>query len=258
MERSGIGLHRTIGCSKQQRSPQRSSSFTYGRQSARIGMRRSRRAMSVDLRVRLARVSNHLKRQEYPVLGVSVVALVAGGIASWPLIQPGQSLIWPIVLDVLVYFAIAAGFRLLMKVAHVRTYSRRSPKIIVFIAVFGILWTYFGALPASVIFDTAAVGTAHYEVALPGTGPCRLVQHGSVGKLSAPYKICTRIDGRNSIVEFATPNLSRGYAYIMGPSWVSWFPDECARHLFGNWWAFHINPYTAVPGCPFGYGGQGA
>jgi hypothetical protein len=213
--------------------------------------------MSVDLRVRLAGISNHLKRHEYPVLGVSALALVIAGIASWPLIQPGQSLFWPVVLDVLVFFAIAAGFRMSMKLARVRTYSRRSSKIILFIAVIGILWTYFGALPVSVIFDTAAVRTAHYEVALAGTGPCRLVQHGSVGKLSAPYKICTRINGGDSVVEFATPDLSMGYAYITVHLGGSWFPDECARHLFGNWWAFHINRYTSVPGCPLGYGGQG-
>jgi hypothetical protein len=184
------------------------------------------------------------------IVATTAACLVAGTV-SWLLVQPGEGLLWPLAMDLLIAALFGTAYREML-LRSGRAGRIRVMSMIVGLAVVSMLWTYFGVLPASVNFDSAAATVARTEVAQRAQG-CRLVESGSVGLLGAPYKICTNISSAGSMVMFATPDLHRGYAYIVGQLGSAWFPDQCARHLIGSWWAFFNVPATMVNGCPLGY-----
>lgn len=190
-------------------------------------------------------------RQFVPVVATVVVCLISGA-SSWIIVKPGYTMLWPMAVDVMLYASFAVLCRLVSALRGTR-FGRKGPSLIFLgLGAASLLWTYFGVLPASVGFDSAAASVARSEVAHAAQG-CQLVQRGSIGFLQAPYKICTDVIPLSSRVEFATPDLYRGYAYVSGTIGVGWFSDQCARHLTGHWWAFFNDATSTVNGCPFGY-----
>ena len=185
---------------------------------------------------------------------VALLAVVAAGVVSWLVVRPGDSLFLPLVIDVAIFAVI--GFVQKRSRPWHRFHLGRGGNLglITSLCVASVLWTYFGVLTASVDFDTAAASTARHDVAI-GVSGCQMVRHGSVGFIDAPYQICTTILGSASIVDFTkSPSENGGYSYITGQSTGSWFPDGCARHLIGHWWAYASSSGT---GCALGYGLQG-
>jgi hypothetical protein len=195
------------------------------------------------------------QRQILPIVATICVCLIAGA-CSWLIAKPGESLLSPMAVDVIVFAFFGAVCRLVSALRGTRFGRIGRSSIFLGFGAASLLWTYFGVLPASVGFDSASANVARHEVAQATQG-CRLVKQGSVGLLQSPYKICTEIIPRSSRVEFATPDLSRGYAYVTGAIGEGWFPDECSRHLTGHWWAFASDLQAPVTGCPFGYSFHG-
>jgi hypothetical protein len=192
--------------------------------------------------------------QLLPIVPMIVVCLVAGA-CSWLIEKPGESLLSPIEIDVIIFAFLGALCRFVSALRGTR-FGRIGPSsFFLGLGAASLLWTYFGVLPASVGFNSAGASVARHEVAQKVAG-CRLVEHGSIGMLQAPYKICTYVTPKSSMVEFATTGLDRGYAYVSGTISEGWFADECSRHLTGPWWAFASDRQAPVTGCPFGYSFQ--
>jgi hypothetical protein len=129
-----------------------------------------------------------------------------------------------------------------------------------FIGIFAVLgplaiaWTFFGVLPTSVIWNSSGPQLA--ATALQGSnGGCHIVSSGSVGLINAPYNVCVATFRGGTAVNFTAAVGKSGYTYLTASSSTGWFPDECSRHLIGNWWAFGSS--DGIGGCPFGYQFQG-
>jgi hypothetical protein len=214
--------------------------------------------MSVDSPILEEQRTRQVKRQTLrlilPIVATIGVCLIAGA-CSWLIVKLGDSLLWPMAVDLIIFSFFGALCRLVSALRGTRFGRIGISSIFLGLGAASLLWTYFGVLPASVGFDSASANVARHEVAQAAQG-CRLVKQGSVGLLQSPYKICTEIIPRSSRVEFATPDLSRGYAYVSGAS-ENWFSDECSRHLTGHWWAFASDQQAPVTGCPFGYSFHG-
>jgi hypothetical protein len=195
-----------------------------------------------------------------PVVATIGVCLIAGA-CSWLIVKPGESLLWPMALDVIIFVFFGALCRLVSALRGTRFGRIGLSSMFLGLGAVSLLWTYFGVLPASVGFDSAGASVARHEVAQAAQvvvrrhsyARCRLVKHGSIGMLQAPSKICTYVIPKSSMVEFATVGLDRGYAYVSGAISGGWFADECARHLTGHWWAFASDQQAPITGCPFGY-----
>jgi hypothetical protein len=190
-------------------------------------------------------------RQILPIVATIGVCLIAGA-CSWLIVKPGQSLLWPMAVDVIIFVFFGAICRLVSALRGTRFGRIGLTSIFLALGAASLLWTYFGVLPASVGFDSAGASVARHEVVQTSQG-CQLEKQGSIGMLQAPYKICTEVIPRSSMVEFATLGLNQGYAYVSGAISEGWFSDECARHLTGHWWAFATDQLAPVTGCPFGY-----
>ena len=159
---------------------------------------------------------------------VQVAALLVSGAVSWRLVQPGETLLWPLAVDLLISAFFSAAYLAALQRQNRRNGRNRVAWTAAGLVLVSMLWTYFGVLPASVSLDSSAATVARREVTQEASG-CRLVHEGSVGLLRAPYKICTDTGAGGSMVMFATPDLHRGYAYVTGRSSLDWFPDQCAR-----------------------------
>lgn len=192
-------------------------------------------------------------RRILPIIATISVCLITGA-CSWQIEKPGESLLWPIAVNVIIFAFFGALCRL-VSAFRGTPFGRMWLSSILLGLAASILWTYFGVLPASVRFDSAGASVARHEIAEMAKG-CRLVKQGSIGMLRAPYKICAHVIPRSSMVEFATLGLDRGYAYVSGAISEGWFADECARHLTGPWWAFASDQQAPITGCPFGYSFQ--
>jgi len=201
-----------------------------------------------------------IPRQILPIVATIGVCIIAGA-CSWLIVKPGESLLWPMALDVTIFAFFGALSRLVSALRGTRFGRIGLSSVFFGLGATCLLWTYFGVLPASVGFDSAGASVARHEVAQAAQGVdqrhsyarCRLVKKGSIGMLKTPFKICTYVTTRSSMVEFATIDLNRGYAYVSGAIGEGWFSDECARHLTGHWWAFASDQQAPITGCPFGY-----
>lgn len=183
------------------------------------------------------------------------VDLVAGCVA-WGLVRPGESLLWPTALVAFIAVLPLIAFYYSLKPLGGWKRHRRLSLSVAASCVIPILWSYFGVLPASVSWNSTAASWIHTSIQ-EGAQGCRVVSTGSVGFLSAPYKVCVNQDGSNSTVQFSTMDLSRGYAYVQGKTNLNWFPDQCARELLlPHWWAFY-NPAQSANSCPFGFPAHG-
>ena len=184
---------------------------------------------------------------------VVFVSTVIAGAVSWFVVRPGDSMFIPIVLDVAIFVIVGVAQHQARPWHRYHLGRGANSWLIVSLCVASVLWTYFGVLSASVYFDSGAASRARHEVAISASG-CHVVEHGSIGFIDAPYQVCTTVLGSASIVDFTkAPYTHGGYSYITGQSVGSWFPDGCARHLIGHWWAYAT---TGATGCPFGYAMQ--
>jgi hypothetical protein len=201
-----------------------------------------------------------MPHQILPIVATIGVCLVAGT-CSWLIEKPGESLIQPMALDVIIFAFFGGLCRVVTALRGIPFGRIGLSSIFLGLGVASLLWTYFGVLPASVAIGSAGANVARHEVAEAAQvvdrqhsyARCRLEKHGSIGMLQAPYKICTDVIPKSSMVEFATLGLNRGYAYVSGAIGEGWFSDECARHLTGHWWAFATDQQAPITGCPFGY-----
>jgi hypothetical protein len=210
-------------------------------------------APTVEEGVNRSQENGRNRRLKTMSLAVTVCVDLVAGYVAWTLVRPGESLLWPTVIVALIMSAPAIAWYILIRSAggwkshHALTFS------IVALCVAPIIWSFVGVLPASVGFNSTAVNWIHTSIQ-EGTQGCRTVSTGSVGFLTAPYKVCVTQFGTNSIVRFSTVDVSRGYAYVQGKTNLNWFPDQCATQLvLPHWWAFYSNSVQNVSGCPFGY-----
>jgi len=192
--------------------------------------------------------------------GIASVIVVefAVGAVSWYVVQPGESLLGPTALSFTVMCFAAATWYSVLRRRVESGVGRNFWLVMAPLCVLAPLWTFVGVLQVSLRVDSSAARTAHALIATRST-TCNIVTVGSVGLLRAPYEVCAKeYPGYGYRVDFTTLDESRGYAYIQGRSNVSWFPNQCATHLFGEWWVFNISVNTSVASCPMGYPENGA
>ena len=99
---------------------------------------------------------------------VAVTALVVAGTCSWLIIVPGETLVWPVVVDVLIFTSAAAAIAMMRQPLHCEQRRQRHVVLIGGLGLASVLWSCFGALPISVAFDSTAARAARHEIALFG------------------------------------------------------------------------------------------
>jgi hypothetical protein len=127
------------------------------------------------------------------------------------------------------------------------------------------VWTYEFALPASLAWDSGATRQAqetllqlsHDPKGQDGvpSAPCTDVSSGSVGALIAPYRECAAYTNEGHFVTYDSvkdPGRGLGYTDVGAAT----FPDECSRHLVGEWWMY-VEDGSGMGTCPIGYHFQG-
>lgn len=184
------------------------------------------------------------------VVTIPVATSVLAGLLGWLLVRPGSSVLVPTAeVAVLAILPFVIGMAAL-------SFSDNRQLHRLFIGLFGVLgpmaiaWTFFGVLPASVIWNSSGPQLA--ATATTGSnGGCRLVTSGSIGLIDAPYNVCVTTFNGGTGVRFAAADGKSGYVYLTATSSSGWFPDECSRHLIGKWWMFGSS--DGIGDCPFGY-----
>ena len=182
---------------------------------------------------------------------------VATSFWCYRMIRPGDSLFGPTAVAVLVMAIVAVAWYVAMHAHGGPKWHRTLSICVAVLCLAPAIWTFFGALPWSIAGDPAATRTALSTIA-SGRSGCHLVRTGAVGLLRAPFEVCSSNPGDGYHVTFSALDSSRGYAYVQRRLDLSWFPDECALHLEGHWWAFNtsVNP-SSGDSCPFGIPFQG-
>lgn len=196
---------------------------------------------------------------------VAVIVGVALGALGSALVAPGHSLAVPTA----IVAGIGAAIVLVSWVVASFRANRQAGWIfavtVAAVTVLASVWTFEFALPASVEWSNA---TAQAQDALnvlarspqnhDGTvppHPCTVHATGSIGPLAAPYKACAIWTPEGHLVEFASTSHDArgGLVYTDRPA--ASFPDQCARHLEGNWWMVASSTDSnGDPGsCFFGY-----
>jgi hypothetical protein len=188
------------------------------------------------------------------VVTIPIVISILGGLIGWLLVQPGRSVLVPSAeVAVLVTLPFVIGMAIL-SFSDNRQLHRLFLGLFAVLGPMAIAWTFFGVLPASVVWNSSGPQLAATAATGPNGG-CRLVTSGSVGLVDAPYNVCVNTFNGETGVTFAEANSKSGYVYLTATSSSGWFPDECSRHLIGNWWAF--GSFDGTASCPFGYQGHG-
>ena len=195
------------------------------------------------------------KRVAILTVSIPIAISIAAGLLGWLLVAPGRSLLVPTVeVALLVVLATVLGTVVLSF-----SDNRRLRRLfIVRFAVLGsmaIAWTYFGVLPASVVWNSSGPVLAAKALQRSTSG-CQLMTTGSVGLITAPYKECVNTFNGAVAIRFARVDMNMGYVYLTATKSSGWFPDECSRHLVGNWWAYSVPAPSAA--CPVGYTLSGA
>ena len=195
------------------------------------------------------------KRVVLLAASIPIAISIVAGLLGWLLVGPGRSLLVPTAeVALLVVLASVLG-TVVLSFSDNRQLHRLFIGLFAVLGSMAIAWTYFGVLPASVVWNSSGPDLA--AKALQGsTSGCQLVTTGSVGLISAPYKECVDTFKGAVAVRFAKVNMTMGYVYLAATNTSGWFPDECSRHLVGNWWAYSGPAPSA--GCPVGYQFSGA
>jgi hypothetical protein len=172
------------------------------------------------------------------------------GLLGWLLVRPGSSPVIPtaeVAGVIIVPFAVGMA---VLSFSNNRQLHRLFMGLFAVLGPLAIVWTSFGVLPASVAWNSAGQRLA--ATALKGSnGGCHVVTSGSVGLVGAPYNVCIATFNGGTAVRFATADGKSGYVYLTATSSAGWFPDECSRHIVGNWWAFGSS--DGIGNCPLGY-----
>ena len=181
-----------------------------------------------------------------------VVICLLAGLLGWLLVRPGQSVIVPTAeVAVLVIVLSVIGMAVLSFTDN-RQLHRLFVGLFAILGPLAIAWTFFGVLPASVIWNSYG---SQLAATAGSSSPCRQVSSGSVGLIDAPYNVCINTFKGGTGITFVAADGKSGYVYLTATSSSGWFPDECHRHLVGNWWAFGAS--DGIGNCPFGYQFQG-
>jgi hypothetical protein len=122
-------------------------------------------------------------------------------------------------------------------------------------------WTFEFSIPASLAWDSSATAKAQLTLSQLShaprgplgapTTPCTDVAFGDVGPLQAPYRECAVSTNEGHFVTYdslTTPGRGLGYT----DAGAATFPDECSRHLVGEWWMF-VEDRSGLGNCPIGY-----
>jgi len=191
-------------------------------------------------------------------LGATAGVALVTGYLSWRQIQPGISLLGPTASATIIMGIIALVWFFALKNSGGPIRRRLLKSFVALLCVLPPVWALFGVLPASIMWDSAAVTTAQ-RIISSGTEACQRVTSGSIGLLKAPYLVCSSNPGDGHVVTFTTLDQGRGYAYVQQRLAMNWFPNECASHLEGHWWAFNssVNPSNGGS-CPTGFPEQPA
>jgi len=184
---------------------------------------------------------------------VTSVAIVLGYL-GWVLPSPGGSLVVP----TLIVFGIgcAAGIA-----CWIIPGSWATAVAVLGVTVLASVWTFSFSLPASMAWDSNATSQAQTALQQLASAPrnqygvplrpCSTMVTGSIGPIGAPYRQCPVSTPEGHFVIFTTAGLTgRGLGYTdVG---AATFPDECSRHLTGEWWMF-TQDSSGAGGCPIGY-----
>lgn len=196
------------------------------------------------------------------ILGIGLVL----GYLGWLLPSVGGSLFVPtmIVLGVGVALFTMCGFLATRLSPETRRIKFLTVGAIVTIAL-AAFWTFQFSLPVAVWSSNASEqaqvrlselkdSPLNRNGVVPAP-PCTEHDRGNIGPLSAPYKECAIWTPEGHFVTF-TEGQSRGLGYT--DAGAATFPDECVRHLEGEWWMFVGSNDPSDPGhCPIGYQFQG-
>jgi len=106
-------------------------------------------------------------------------------------------------------------------------------------------WAWAFAMPAAMAWDSGATPNALAAMrdAPEGKTGCVQVSSGSVGPLSAPYQRCASTYGVEYYASASDPGTAGGLLFQQGTTLP---PDQCLRHLVGNWYAFTEDPAGAT------------
>jgi len=185
---------------------------------------------------------------------ITTLAAIVLGYLGWVLPGPGGSLAVPTL--------IVAGIGCATGIAcWMITGSRATAVAILGVTVLASVWTFAFSLPASLLWSpdaTAQATTALQQITSSPRNqfgvplqPCSTMTTGSVGPIDAPYRHCAVSTPEGHFVIFTSAGLTgRGLGYTdIG---AATFPNECSRHLTGNWWMFTADS-SGTGGCPIGY-----
>ena len=195
------------------------------------------------------------------------------GYLGWVLPSVGGSVILP----TLVVFGIGAAVALVSALVA-RKRPRRSALHVftlgaVIVTILGAIWTFQFSLPASIRFSNATaqaesalsqLNTSVHQYGVASTPLCSMHATGSIGPLQAPYVECASGSSPSAdslgFVTFRKAGTEPGESGALGyaPAGLNIFPDECVRHLVGDW-SMTAGPSENVgdPGaCPVGYSFQ--
>jgi hypothetical protein len=124
------------------------------------------------------------------------------------------------------------------------------------------IWTFWFSLPTSIAWDSAATLQAKQALNQVELGPknafgvpaapCVDVANGHIGPLLAPYRECavSTYEGHFVVFTAVGSRLARGLGF--SDIGAGAFPDECVRHLAGEWWMF-VSDSSGIGDCPIGY-----
>jgi hypothetical protein len=184
------------------------------------------------------------------------------GVLGMVLLTPGGSLLGPAleVLGVGLAIAISTGLAIAVPIRS------RLHRLLPFSFMVGILtvaaatWTFEFSLPASVEWSNATSTAQHiFAVLTHGANPkvvpahpCTTVQRGSVGPLRAPYRECPVWTPEGHFIVFSALTATPEQGIAFTNTGAATFPDECSRHLIGQWWMF-TEENDGLGDCPIGY-----
>jgi hypothetical protein len=126
--------------------------------------------MSVDSPIleeqRTRQVKRQTLRQILPIVAAIGVCLIAGA-CSWLIVKPGDSLLWPMAVDLIIFSFFGALCRLVSALRGTRFGQIGISSIFLGLGAASLLWTYFGVLPASVGFDLGSGDQDCFKRAAP-------------------------------------------------------------------------------------------
>jgi len=200
-------------------------------------------------------------------VGAAILVGLVLGYLGWSLPVLGGSLVIPTLIVFAIGAVIAAGASILLLARPYRRDLRVFTLAVVAFTLVASVWTFQFSLAASVAWDSGATHQAQLALAQVSRGPknangvplnpCLNISTGSIGPLNSPYRECAISTREGHFVLFSaigvTPFRGLGYTDVGAAT----FPDECSKHLIGEWWMFVAFPNKGLGPCPIGYQAHG-